>query len=381
MALIEFQVPTNIIYGNEAVQRIAEVAAPNGEKVVIVAEKTAGELGITNKIKRLIEGYAFDIILYEIPSNANTKDLFEGVNITKSGRADVVIGIGGEHVLSVAKYIAQFSTQELTKEEQKSHRKFALKKVRYIEVPYLQTVSWGLLPIGYIIDETDKIKKPYSDKESIAHTLLIDPSVSEDVPLNDVIFSSLQAISYSFDAYISKKATPFSDAFSLKAIEYLSVNLKRLALEPANTKIKGNLSMGTLLASLAINTSSLGTCSACAMGLESVTGLPQSKVAAVILPHIMEFNLTAAANKFIQIAMALGEKVADITVIEAAIMAIESIRRMMIDLHVPQRLSEHGVSQDNIENSAKISAQYDFLTFIPRPAGRNELNEIFSAAL
>lgn len=381
MAMIEFQVPTNVIYGNESIQRIAEVAAPNGEKVVIVTEKTASELGIANKIKRLIEGYAFDIIVYEIASNANTKDLFEGVNITKSGRADVVIGIGGENVLSVAKYIAQFSTQELTKEEQKSHRKFALKKVRYIEVPYLQTVCWGLLPMGYIIDETDHIKKPYSDKESVAHTLLIDPSVSEDVPLNEVVFSSLQAISYSFDAYISKKATPFSDAFSLKAIEYLSVNLKRLALEPANTKIKGNLSMGTLLASLAIYTSSLGTCSACAMGLESTTGISQSRVSAVILPHIMEFNLTAAANKFIQIAMALGEKVADITVIEAAIMAIESIRRMMIDLHIPQRLSEHGVTQDQIEASAKISSQYDFLSFIPRPAGRNEINEIFSAAL
>ncbi len=109
--------------------------------------------------------------------------------------------------------------------------------------------------------------------------------------------------------------------------------------------------------------------------------MTEQRVSSVILPHIMEFNLTAAANKFIQIAMALGEKVADITVIEAAIMAIESIRRMMIDLHIPQRLSEYNITQENIEYASRIASQYDFLTFIPRPAGRNEINEIFSAAL
>jgi alcohol dehydrogenase len=245
----------------------------------------------------------------------------------------------------------------------------------------VQTVSWGILPTGYIIDETDKIKKPYIDKDSVATALIIDPSITEEVSLNDVIYSSLEAISYSFDAYISKKSNPISDSFSLKAIEYLSVNLKRLALEPANTKIKGNLSMGALLATLAIYTSSLGISSACAMGLETITGLPQAIGTSVVLPHIMEFNLTAAANKFIQIAMALGEKVADITVIEAAIMAIESIRRMMMDLHIPSRLSEYNITQDKLDNAAKVASQYDFLSYIPRPAGKNEVNEIYSAAL
>jgi alcohol dehydrogenase class IV len=381
MAFIEFQVPTNILYGPETIMRLPEIATPNGEKVVLVVEKMATDIGITNKVKRMIEGYAYGVIVFEVGSRADTKDLFEGVNITKNARADVVIGIGGENVLSVAKSIAQFSTQELSKEEQKSQKKYALKKVKYIEVPSMQTVSWGVVPITYVIDETDHIKKPYIDKDSVAHTIIIDPSITEEVPLSDVIYAGLEAIAYSFDAYISKKSNPLSDSFSLKAIEYLSMNLKRLAVEPANTKIKGNLSMGALLASLAIYTSSLGTCSACGMGLDASSDLSQQMGSAVILPHVMEFNLTAAANKFIQIAMALGEKVSDITVIEAAIAAIESIRRMMLDLHIPQRLSEYKITADKIEVASKIASQYDFLQYIPRPAGRNEVGEIFSAAL
>lgn len=379
--VLEFQIPTKIIFGNETVKRLSEMAAGNGEKVVIVAEKRASELGITNKIKNLLEGYAYGIIVYEIPSRANTKDWDEGVNITKNSRADVVIGVGGENVLSIAKAIAQFSTQEIQREEYKSHKKFGIKRVRYIEVPLLQTVCWGLMPVTYLTDETDGMKKPFIDNEFRAEALIIDPQISEEVPLNDVIYASMEGLAYAFDAYISKKATPLSDAYSLKAIEFLSMNLKRLAMEPANIKIKGNLSMGALLASLSIYTSSLGSTAAAAMGLDTSASFSLPMGATVILPHVMEFNLTAAANKFIQIGLALGEKVSDITVIEAAIKSIESIRRMMLDLHVPQRLSDYNINSEKIDLAAKVASQYDYLTYIPRPAGRSEMAEILEAAL
>jgi alcohol dehydrogenase class IV len=129
MASIEFQIPTNIICGADSLQKLSEIACPNNEKVVMVCEKKYSETGVTQRIKRLIEGYAYDIIIYEIPSFANTKDLFEGVNIAKSSRTDVVIGVGGENVLSVAKCIAQFSTQEVSKTDQKGSR-VNVKKVR-----------------------------------------------------------------------------------------------------------------------------------------------------------------------------------------------------------------------------------------------------------
>lgn len=381
MAVLEFQIPTNIIYGTETLTRLPEIAAASGEKVVMVVDKTASQIGITGKIKRMIEGYAYGVIVYEITDRANTKHLFEGVDIAKNARADVLIGLGGENVLSVAKSIAQFSTQEVAQESHLSHKKFGIKKVRYIEIPTSQTICWGLMPLTYVIDETDNIKKPYIDNDSRAHTIIIDPTITEELPLNDVIYSSLEGLAYAFDSYISKKATALSDAYSLKAIEFLSMNLKRLAMEPANVKIKGNLSMGALLATLSIYTSSMGSCAACAMGLDAGTNFAQPMGASVILPHVMEFNLTAAANKFIQIAVALGEKVSDITVIEAAIKSIETIRRLMMDLHIPQRLSEYNIPKDKIDLAAKVASQYDFLTYLPRPAGRNELSEIIEAAM
>ena len=54
---------------------------------------------------------------------------------------------------------------------------------------------------------------------------------------------------------------------------------------------------------------------------------------------------------------------------------------MMIDLKIPSRLSEHNINQGLLDQVSKVAAQYDFLTYLGRPAGRNELNEILEAAM
>jgi alcohol dehydrogenase class IV len=53
----------------------------------------------------------------------------------------------------------------------------------------------------------------------------------------------------------------------------------------------------------------------------------------------------------------------------------------MLELHIPQRLSDYNITNDKIEQSARVASQYEFLNYIPRAAGRNEISEILSAAL
>ena len=65
-------------------------------------------------------------------------------------------------------------------------------------------------------------------------------------------------------------------------------------------------------------------------------------------PYIMEYNLTTSANKYVMIARALDEDTSDISVIEAAIKAVEGIRKIYIELKIPPRLSEYEVKKKRI---------------------------------
>jgi alcohol dehydrogenase class IV len=94
----------------------------------------------------------------------------------------------------------------------------------------------------------------------------------------------------------------------------------------------------------------------------------------------MEFNLTTAANKLVFICKAFGENVSEISVVEAAIKAIENVRKLSIEHNIPQRLSELNIGEDELIKIAKIARNYDFLHNLPRPVSREDILTILSSA-
>ena len=94
----------------------------------------------------------------------------------------------------------------------------------------------------------------------------------------------------------------------------------------------------------------------------------------------MEFNLTAVPGKYVQIARNMGEEVTQLTVVEAAIKAIESIRKLLFDLKIPQRLSEFNIPSEEIPLIAGHSREFSFLNDVPRPIAREDIINILMSA-
>ncbi|EMP06479.1 alcohol dehydrogenase, iron-dependent domain protein [Leptospira interrogans serovar Pyrogenes str. 200701872] len=100
----------------------------------------------------------------------------------------------------------------------------------------------------------------------------------------------------------------------------------------------------------------------------------------ILLPHVMEYNLTSSAGKYVMIARALDEDITNISVIEAAIKAVEGIRKIFIELKIPQRLSEYEVRKMDLPSIANLAASFPFLDSLPRELPKNEIETILIAA-
>ena len=101
---------------------------------------------------------------------------------------------------------------------------------------------------------------------------------------------------------------------------------------------------------------------------------------AILLPHIMEYNLTTSAGTYVQIAKALEEDITDITVIEAAIKAVEGVRKVYLELKVPQRLSEFEISKSKLPEIAEQAYNMPLTRNTPRDMDKNEIETILIAA-
>ena len=98
--------------------------------------------------------------------------------------------------------------------------------------------------------------------------------------------------------------------------------------------------LASTMAGMAMNPTRLGLAHALAMPLGSWDlKIPHSIAIAVTLPVVMEFNCTAAPERFVAVARALGEPVDGCSTLEGAARAALSVRRLARDIGIPNGLS------------------------------------------
>lgn len=89
-------------------------------------------------------------------------------------------------------------------------------------------------------------------------------------------------------------------------------------------KARDKMAYGQYLAGIAFNNASLGYVHAMAHQLGGFYNLPHGVCNAILLPHVEEFNLIGNANRFRDIAKAMGENIDGLSTMEAARKAIGS---------------------------------------------------------
>ena len=76
--------------------------------------------------------------------------------------------------------------------------------------------------------------------------------------------------------------------------------------------------------------------------------LPHGLACSLLLPFVMEFNLVGNPAKFSRIAELMGEKVEGLSIMDRAKKSIDGVRRLSLDVGLPQSLSQVGFEKANI---------------------------------
>jgi alcohol dehydrogenase len=134
------------------------------------------------------------------------------------------------------------------------------------------------------------------------------------------------------------------------------------------------------MAGIAFSLNYLSITLAIALALSSLTEIDIYSAMCIILPHIMEFNLTSSPGKYVQMSKVMGEDVKDITVIEAAIKAVEAIRKIETDINIPHRLSQFNIDKSILKKVSALTLTHDFIQNAPRELDVNEIETILIAA-
>lgn len=382
--MFEYYVPTRVVFGQGYINRVGEIIKEYGDKVLLVGDpQTMQETSFYGQLKQLISQETHGVLVYDkIDANADSETVNRGVDQARYSRSNVIVGFGRKTALNVAKAIAYVVSHGGAIEDYFFSPKVSrAHKVAYIEIPTSHGFVPGLTNSFWVMDRFDKIKKQISSPGNFADVVVMDPKLSMTLHPQHIATIGVEVLAMAIEAYISKASTPISDAMAVKAIEYLGANLVKSLQDPENINYRTSLSTAGVLTSLSTANSSPGGAYALALALNSVMNVSLGHAMTILLPHIMEFNLTSAPNRYVHIARAFGEVTQDITVVEAAIKAIESVRKILFDLKVPHRLSDLKVDKDRFFEVAHVARNFDFLHYLPRPVTKEDFVNLLSTAL
>lgn len=168
--------------------------------------------------------------------------------------------------------------------------------------------------------------------------------------------------------------------FSLWRKTMITQYLPKAVANGTYMKARDKMAYGQYLAGIAFNNASLGYVHAMAHQLGGFYNLPHGVCNAILLPHVEEFNLIGNANRFRNIAKAMGENIDGLSTMDAARKAIAAIRQISEQVGIPKNLRGLGVKEKYFgimaENAMKDVCQ---LTN-PRKASKEQVIGIFKAA-
>ncbi|HOJ65046.1 MAG TPA: iron-containing alcohol dehydrogenase [Spirochaetota bacterium] len=384
--VLDFHIPAHVKFGVDVVNRIGNVISEidignKNHRPIIVTESVLYESGVIKRIKNILSNSGYDPVIFdEVVLNAASDVVDDGAKRAKVAHSTVVIGLGGVRTLSIAKAIAMLANNEGEISDYIDGKIPSNPSLPYIEIPSTPRNPFMFRDEFWLTDARNRKSVILKVKKNTTRFVLFDPSITTTLTRRLTATTSVEAFANSFEGYISTEANYLSDTLFIKSMELFANNIFNAANNPNDITARANLGLAGFLSSLGLSMTSTGITAALSYVLSSKYKIHKSLSAAIILPHVMDYNITATPAKYVKIAEALGEDVSGLSVVESAIKAIEKVRRIIIELQLPTRLEEFDITKDDLITVANEARGFEMLNFLPRSCDVEELYQILQAA-
>ncbi|MBP1710420.1 MAG: L-threonine dehydrogenase, partial [Deltaproteobacteria bacterium] len=167
--------------------------------------------------------------------------------------------------------------------------------------------------------------------------------------------TGMDALTHAVEAISDVDHEPIADALGLHAIRLLNKYLPTCIKNGGDLTARGQVQLAATMAGWAFGNSMVGLVHAMAHSIGAVAHVPHGVANGILLPHCMEFNLPDAEDYYAEIAQAMGVYEKGNSTKQAAEAAVKAVFDFSKKIGHPQKLSEFGVTEEDIIKAADMS--------------------------
>lgn len=378
MNISKFVAP-EIIFGRGSLSQLGESAIRIGaSKVFLVSDAGVIKAGWVDQAVHYLKAAGIETVIFSaLTTNPKDCEVTEGVRRYRESGCDGIVAVGGGSPTDVAKAIAILATNGGVLQDYEGINKISSPLPPMVIAPSTAGAGSEVSQFTIIVDTARKLKMSIISKSLVPDIAIVDPELVQTMDVKLAAATGLDAFTHGIESYVSLAATPLTDIHALKAIKLASGNLRQAVADRHDMEANTNMSMASLTAGLAFSNAILGATHAMTHQVDGLIDQHHGETNAAILPAVMEFNLSACPDRFRDIAEAMGEDVTGLSVMAAAELAVEAVRRLIADIGLAKGLGELGLTEEFIPLLSENALKDACLVTNPRPASREDIAMIF----
>jgi alcohol dehydrogenase class IV len=380
----DFLSPSQIIFGRGRRSEVGGLAAELGDRAFIInGSRTLERIGELDQLRQCLhEAGLRTSVLTTISHEPEVADVDSTVTkLLEIGieSTDLVIGFGGGSAIDLAKAVAALATnrhgQSVTDFLEGVGRGLEIENepLPLLAIPTTAGTGTEATKNAVISSNEQLFKKSLRSNRMIPNVVLIDPELGTTVPRTTTAASGMDAITQLIESYISRRAKPIPQTLCLAGLKLAIPAIKPACENGSNIDAREKMAHASLLSGMALANSGLGMAHGVAAALGVHCRVPHGLACAVMLPTALEVNAGVCQETMHNLAISAG--VAGTSREASAQAFVDFIRSLCDDVGIPNRLSQIGVTQQQIPAIVQ-SSRGNSMRGNPRELSDQELQEI-----
>jgi alcohol dehydrogenase class IV len=375
MNVNQILMPEKTFYGNGAIDSLGTIAAQYGKHVLLISDPSMEKIGLVEKCKELLKQASLTYVIYTaIHTEPTDEYLTEALNLLKHEKCDVIVAVGGGSCIDTAKAVGIMATNDGPFADYVfRQRPFVAKSIPVIAAPTTAGSGSEVSQVTVIIDTLTQIKMMKSDPLLMPVVALVDPLLTLSCPPHVTAATGVDALCHAIESYLSVKAHPITELYSLRSVELIAQNLQVVYHEGQNVEARANLALGSMLAGMAFSNSSVTLVHGMSRPIGALFHVPHGISNAMLLPIVLEFVQDACPAKMKEI----GRKV------DGTKNVVLAIKQLCCDLGITN-LKSYGIDYTkfsaNVEKMASVAIDSGSPANTPRIPTHAEIVELYYRA-
>ena len=358
--MARFTLPRDIYHGKGCLEELKNL---KGKKAfLVVGGGSMKRQGFLDKAVHYLKDGGMEVEVFEgVEPDPSVETVMRGAEAMRKFEPDWIVSMGGGSPIDAAKAMwAFYEYPETTFEDLITPFSFPelRQKARFAAIPSTSGTATEVTAFSVITNYQTGVKYPLADFNITPDVAIVDPDLVMGLPVKQVAYTGMDALTHAIEAYVSTLNGPFTDPLALQAIEMVLEYLP--ASYNGNTHAREEMHYAQCLAGMAFSNALLGIVHSMAhkTGAAFSTGhIPHGCANAIYLPYVIRYNAkdTVAADRYAEIARRMGLEGRSRQALINSLCA--KINEFNEKLNIPKTLKEFGINEDEFKEKVDRIAE------------------------